>query len=496
MTDPIRVAHALIDDALELYRLYPDTRTMLEGLHSRLEEPLRVALVGSVKAGKSTLLNGLLGERIAPTDARECTRIVTWYRYGRTPRVTATLTDGEERVLPAKRQPDRLELELHGLGPEDFERMDVTWPASGIEGITLIDTPGTVSISEEVSVQTERFLFPERGATGADAVIYLLRSLHEADLQYLHALDERTRHGVATIGSIAVLSRADELGGGRLTAMLSVQQAVEKLREHPALDRVCETVVPVAGLLGMGAMTLRQADFQAFQELASMEPSVTKPLLVSAERFIASPEEWLPHERVRADLVDRFGMYGIRLALAAIRGGISDAAALSAELLRRSGLDELRRVIDVHFRQRQAELKAHAVIFALHRLLREEPVPGVDELLVRTNEHMASAHTFTETHLLGRIAAGKLDLPANLLTDMARLVGGEGAAAHIRLGAKHPGADADELLTLAAQQLTQWREYMQNPFLDADTFDACRVAERSVEQLIDALMPEVFSAPV
>ena len=46
----------------------------------RLDEPLRVAIAGRVKAGKSTLLNALVGERLAATDAGECTRIVTWYR--------------------------------------------------------------------------------------------------------------------------------------------------------------------------------------------------------------------------------------------------------------------------------------------------------------------------------------------------------------------------------------------------------------------------------
>ena len=35
----------------------------------RLHEPLRVAIAGRVKAGKSTLLNALIGDDLAPTDA-------------------------------------------------------------------------------------------------------------------------------------------------------------------------------------------------------------------------------------------------------------------------------------------------------------------------------------------------------------------------------------------------------------------------------------------
>src|SRR5690625_4793741 len=69
--------------------------------------------------------------------------------------------------------------------------------------------------------------------------------------------------------SIAVLSRADELGAGRLSAMVSINEATTRLRNHPDLAGVCETVVPVAGLMGMGAMILRQADFTILRSIAA-----------------------------------------------------------------------------------------------------------------------------------------------------------------------------------------------------------------------------------
>ena len=65
------------DDAVALSRL----RQQLD----RMDEPLRVAIAGKVKAGKSTLLNALVGEEIAPTDASECTKVITWYRDGPNP---------------------------------------------------------------------------------------------------------------------------------------------------------------------------------------------------------------------------------------------------------------------------------------------------------------------------------------------------------------------------------------------------------------------------
>ena len=66
----------------------PRAHAELQELSARLTGPLRLAIAGKIKAGKSTLLNALVGEELAPTDAGECTRIVTWYQRGEQPRVT------------------------------------------------------------------------------------------------------------------------------------------------------------------------------------------------------------------------------------------------------------------------------------------------------------------------------------------------------------------------------------------------------------------------
>ena len=73
----------------------------------RLNQPIRIALAGTLKAGKSTLVNALVGEDIAPTDATEATRIVTWFRHGPTPKVTANHRGGRRSNVPIARDPGR-----------------------------------------------------------------------------------------------------------------------------------------------------------------------------------------------------------------------------------------------------------------------------------------------------------------------------------------------------------------------------------------------------
>src|SRR6185295_19470143 len=97
---------------------------------ARFDEPLRVAIAGRVKAGKSTLLNALIGEEIAPTDAGECTRLVTWYQDGVTYRVTLEAHSGATRPVSFHRDDGALEVDLEGTAPEDVERLVVEWPSA------------------------------------------------------------------------------------------------------------------------------------------------------------------------------------------------------------------------------------------------------------------------------------------------------------------------------------------------------------------------------
>ena len=113
----------------------------------------RIALAGTLKAGKSTLVNALVGEDIAPTDATEATRLVTWFRHGMTPRVTANHRDGRRTDVPITRG-DGLTFDLArysgaqgAANVGDIVDLDVQWPAAELEQTTIIDTPGTSSLS-------------------------------------------------------------------------------------------------------------------------------------------------------------------------------------------------------------------------------------------------------------------------------------------------------------------------------------------------------------
>ncbi|TML31154.1 MAG: hypothetical protein E6G35_05050, partial [Actinobacteria bacterium] len=82
------------------HRLGGPTQAQVFDVRRRLSEPLRVAIAGRLKSGKSTLVNALIGRRVAPTEVGECTRIVTQFRYGTADRVDVVRRDGTRVSLP------------------------------------------------------------------------------------------------------------------------------------------------------------------------------------------------------------------------------------------------------------------------------------------------------------------------------------------------------------------------------------------------------------
>ncbi|WP_416382786.1 dynamin family protein [Nocardia brasiliensis] len=498
-------AHRLVGAARAALASEPRPRALLADCARRLDQPLRIALAGSLKAGKSTLLNSLVGQDIAPTDATECTRVVTWYRYGSTPSVTAHAGDGARANVVVRRGSgthgltfDLDRLRWNAPAAREVDHLEVEWPAAALAHTTIIDTPGTSSLSREVSQRTARLLTPGTEAApaaagpaipGADAVVYLLRRLDAADVHFLERVGAGTgaASGVSgPLGVVGVVSRADEIGAGRIDALHSARDVATRFAGELERTGLCQAVIPVAGLLAFAAATLRQQEYAAFEALAGVPVEELSAALLSADRF-ARPDIALPVlPENRAQLAERFGLFGIRMAVTLVRLGVRDSATLAAELTARSGVDELRSVLDVQFGQRADQLKAHSALTALARVLTAYPGSEADALLPRVRTLLADVHGFAELRLLGRLRTDELSLPPTDLAELHRLIGGSGVAPHLRLGLPVDAA----LATQRAQAMAavrKWRARARHPLADQFTTTACLTAARSAEGALGVL---------
>ncbi|MEI5585010.1 MULTISPECIES: dynamin family protein [unclassified Agromyces] len=454
----------------------------------RLREPLRVAIAGMVKAGKSTLLNAVIGEEIAPTDAGECTRVIVWYRHGPTPRVTVHLRSGEQRHLPVRRPDGRLAIEFAPATPEEVERVVVEWPSKRLEDVTLIDTPGIASLSPDISARSAAFLTPAASPSAADAIVYLTRHMHAADVGFLSAFHDTAVARSRTVNAIAVLSRADEIGAGRIDALLSARSIAERYRSDGSLRSLALDVVPVAGLLAQSARTLREQEFDALRRLARLGRTARERMLVSVDRFVRddAPVDLTAEER--RNLLQRFGMFGIRMASVSIRAGFHDSTSLADELYRRSGMEDLIHLVGGQFRSRADALKSSSALAALRALLADRP-PAAASLIERSIERLESnAHELRELALLSTARTSDLGLGRTESAEAERLIGAAGTAPADRLGLP-PDAAEEELHRAATSALQRWRALAGSPLLDRSAAEACDVVTRSCEALVIATGP-------
>ncbi|MGE2715435.1 dynamin family protein [Mycolicibacterium litorale] len=466
------------------YRQRPDVHHELERIGARLNQPIRIALAGTLKAGKSTLVNALVGEEIAPTDATEATRIVTWFRHGPTPKVTANHRGGRRSNVPITRDPhDRgLTFDFARLDPEEVLDLDVEWPAAELIDATIIDTPGTSSLNRDVSARTLRLLVPDDGVPRVDAVVFLLRTLNAADIALLKQIGELVGGSSGALGVIGVASRADEIGAGRIDAMLSAKDVATRFTEEMDRTGICQAVVPVSGLLALTARTLRQSEFVALEKLAGVDPAELAKAMLSVDRFVREDSPLPVDAATRAALLDRFGMFGVRISIAVLRAGVKDSVALADELLERSGLVALRDVIDQQFAQRSDLLKAHTALLSLRQFVQLNPIYATPYIVADIDPLLADTHAFEELRLLSQLRSRPTTLTDDEMASLRRIIGGSGTDPASRLGLQPEEPYDGPRAAFAAAQ--RWRRRAEHPLNDPFTARACRAAVRSAEALV------------
>ena len=474
----------LIDKAIPVVRT-EDARGRLAEARSRLHGPLRLAIAGKVKAGKSTLLNAILGEELAPTDAGECTKIVTWYARGLSPEVTIHPLSGPPVRAVWSREDGALDVELGERAAADVDHIHVSWPTSRLRELTIVDTPGIASISADISERTHRVMEAEDGRVPvADAVLYLMRHTHASDVRFLESFhDDELAHGTP-MNSVGVLSRADEIGSCRLDAMQVADRIARRYESDVRLRRLCPIIVPVDGLLAHAASTLREAEFAMLAKLANGPGQEVDELLLTVDRLATRRTGIGLTELEREHLLDRFGLFGVRLGVELIRSDVvSTSTELASELSDRSGLDRLKTVLTRQFGQRSRVLKARSALAILTDVLTAEGTAEAAAALGAVERLRAGTHEFEEVRLLGSLRSGGLDIKPERLAELDQILGGSGHDPESRLGLE-PGSTSEQIRAAALAALATWQRLAEHPLSNRNVQVAARTASRTLEGLV------------
>lgn len=467
----------------------------------RLGAPLQVAVAGRIKSGKSTLVNALIGRRVAPTDIGECTRLVTRFHYGTVDRIEVVFRDGRRQVLPFA--PDGMIPADLGVDIATVSHIEAYLTNAALRYMTVIDTPGLGSLDATSVSRTEQLLGAaarpdaeqdtsaraaaavgpgaatdhDQGAgsdeldatsrsaiAGAEALLYVVtQGVRADDRQALAAFTAATAGREAgPVNAIAVLNKADTItpesvegsGGDVWTAAtLLARKQAETLGPRVA------DVLPVIGLLAESAESgqFTSADADVLRQLAALDDDTLDVMLMSADMFTSWDCDVPAGVRVR--ILEKLDIYGIRRGVEAVRAdGEITAGALRRVLLDASGLDAVRSRLDTVFAARADGIKAAAALASVTALAhasgdaaeRQRVRDAIEVLLARPE-----AHQLRLLEALTLVSSGAVEMPEDLAEEVLRV----GSNADIAAQLGKPGGTRDELVTYALERAGWWRSF-------------------------------------
>lgn len=240
--------------------------SQVENMLERVDQPCELAIVGEVKAGKSSFVNALLDSDLALVGETEMTATINFFKYGHPEEkdkpVRVVWEDGSEEW-----QTREFLDSLQGNTPEVLEKaskidhLEYFLDNEQLRMVTLVDTPGTGSLVEthenrtndyfEASKQNLRQKHNEQSMhlkNRADAVVVITgRVEHEATNQLVMRFSQDT----SALNSLGVMTKIDLESG---TSTDDWNRRCDKY--HEMLRHQLNCIVPVSASVYSTVMKL------------------------------------------------------------------------------------------------------------------------------------------------------------------------------------------------------------------------------------------------
>lgn len=482
-------------------------------MQKRLNEPLRVAVVGIMKAGKSTFLNSLIGADILYTGELETTYTVCWFRYGVKPGIVVHLKNSSQTIQAPMEDLEKWSVRAsESSNPllNQVEYIEIMYPSDVLKTIEFIDTPGLNSPHKADSQNSIDFLslysadyasdVTIREAGKADAIIYAFsRAISAEDKDALNAFYGGEGASASPINSIGILTKVDGTG---IWSLRDIETPVEKgsiitnamMGKDEILKRVLYTVLPVCAKPCAGIMGLGFDDWETLRRCAELDDRTLQRVLYFAERF-ASNEDEISNRigtcEQRKRIMTALGQYGIFEAVRLLKTGMS-ADKIQEKMQDICGLDKIRKLTEAHFGNRSFLIKSQYVLNYLRSvILQLRSVDDQDRQLLSVCSQIStnidslstSAQVMRELEALKMYYTDMLKFESEEeKEDFLRIMGEKGRSVEDRLGVFEPKTVA-ELAEISLRKSKEWTTKANGFLLSRNYKDAAMIATRACEEL-------------
>lgn len=266
--------------------LAPDMQRLLHVA----ETPFTLAVVGQMRAGKSSLLNALIETDLAVVDVNETTATINWFKYGKGEKTNRFCVNWKDR--PAEEFDLKEIRRWVGVSDEAAATHCLEFFADSeyLRTANIVDTPGTRSAIQDHTDAVNKFLAKKKdGETRrlgceADAILYVVPPVaRESDEDMLRDFESTTRlPGSSPYNSMAVVHKWETLEADDPHA-----EALRKAeRISKAMVGLVSVVIPVSAPLGKAAEKFGDPFWQLLMNLAANSPAqVLDDMLLGEEDF-------------------------------------------------------------------------------------------------------------------------------------------------------------------------------------------------------------------
>ena len=500
----LRRAELLCEDCPDAEEL---SRTLVE-MRQRLNQPLRIAVTGVMKTGKSTFMNALMGSRILCTGALETTYTVCWFRYGEQKRLKIYFREGQSIDAPFS---DLEKWSAHKSRQEnarldDVQYIVIYYPSPTLRTMEFIDTPGLDSVHGTDAQNTLDFLALQGSNDTlyhsglADAIIYTFNNTAKAfDQSILEAFRGNGEKTVSPINSIGILSKVDASGIWQVTDDATPVEVAEKVSEtvmqNANIRRFLYMMQPICAKACEGYAMLNDQDWDLLYRLSEEDfEELQLEYLYDAASFVnESGEKWdaLGSSEVRGHLMELLGQYGILEIVRQIQMG-KTPEEIGPILRKTCGIDAVEHILLRHFGNRSFLIKTQYIFNSLrsvvHRIRKsknsgERILSVCEHLMDDMNAMEMSDQTLKELKVLQMYYNAQVRFTSEEEElDCLRITGEYGRSVEARLGVSGP-RKVSELADFAREKALLWNSRAGGFLLSRDYIEAASIIARSYESI-------------
>lgn len=168
-----------------------------------LNNPLKIVVLGEVKAGKSTLVNSLIGKEVSYTNVVEATAAILEVKYSEKEEIIISKNKGADISLNSLNELDEI-INKNKDNQKFFEsinKISILTDTERLKEVTLVDTPGLNTVTAENEKRTEDYI------ANADVILWVLNCHHLGQSDVYEKIDKVLDYGKPII---CILNRIDE----------------------------------------------------------------------------------------------------------------------------------------------------------------------------------------------------------------------------------------------------------------------------------------------